>query len=237
MGLADIDLSPRISEREYEEKLRRLQLELLDYQYRIIEEKVPVILVFEGWDASGKGGAIRRLTEQSDPRTYRVHPIGAPTPEEMRYHYLRRFWARLPRRGQIGIFDRSWYGRVLVERVEKLCSKKEWQRAYEEINGFEQVLVDDGTLLIKFFLHISKEEQLQRFKDREKSPWKRWKITDEDWRNREKWDRYEEAIEEMLAKTHTKHAPWQVIAGEQKKYARIQVLQIVLEHYQKVFGK
>ncbi|ABZ85338.1 udp-galactose-lipid carrier transferase, putative [Heliomicrobium modesticaldum Ice1] len=233
--LADVDLKARIPEREYEERLRKLQLDLLKYQFRMIEEKVPVLLVFEGWDAAGKGGVIRRITEQMDPRTYHVHPIGAPSPEEMRHHYLRRFWLRLPKTGEMGIFDRSWYGRVMVERVEKLCSKEAWKRAYGEINEFEKMLVSDGTLLIKFFLHISPEEQLRRFRDRETNPYKRWKITKEDWRNRDKWEEYEEAIEEMLEKTHTALAPWHLISGEQKKWARIRTMEIILDHYKRVF--
>ncbi|MTV48120.1 UDP-galactose-lipid carrier transferase [Heliobacillus mobilis] len=235
MGLADVDLTARIPEREYQQKLLKLQLELLEYQFQMIEEKVPIILLFEGWDAAGKGGVIRRITEQFDPRTYHVHPIGAPSPDEMRHHYLRRFWLRLPRAGEMGIFDRSWYGRVLVERVEKLCPKEAWKRAYGEINDFEKMLVNDGTLLIKFFLHITKEEQLRRFKDRESNPYKRWKITKEDWRNRERWDDYKVAIEEMLEKTHKDYAPWYLISGEQKKWARIQVLEIILEHYKRIF--
>ena len=154
----------------------------------------------EGWDAAGKGGAIKRVTEHLDPRGFQVNPIGAPAPHEKRYHYLQRFWRKLPQYGQITIFDRSWYGRVLVERVEGFATKEEWTRAYDEINDFEKLLTDDHYIIGKFFYHISKDEQLKRFKDRENNPLKRWKITDEDWRNREKWDEYVEAMEEMFEK-------------------------------------
>lgn len=235
MLLDSVDLSSKISGQEYDAKLTELQMSLLNYQYRMIEEKTPVILMFEGWDASGKGGAIKRLTEKMDPRTYRVHPIGPPSVTEMQYHYLRRFWDRLPRHGEMAIFDRSWYGRVMVERVEKLCKKHEWKRAYQEINDFEQLLVDDGTLLIKFFIHISKDEQLRRFKDRENSPWKRWKITKDDYRNREKWDDYEIAIREMLEKTHTAHAPWTVVPGDNKRFGRIRVLETINNRFKRFF--
>ncbi|WP_243138121.1 polyphosphate kinase 2 family protein [Heliorestis acidaminivorans] len=235
MRIADIDLTHRMNKTEYEQKLAQLQLELLHYQAEIIEKNAAVILVFEGWDASGKGGVIRRITEKLDPRTYEVHPIGAPTKVELRHHYLRRFWVRLPRHGQMGFFDRSWYGRVLVERVEKLCTKEEWRRAYREINEFERLLVDDRTLLLKFFLHISPKEQLKRFKERQENPYKRWKITDEDWRNRDKWSDYEEALDEMFEKTHTAVAPWYLIPFEDKKLGRIRVMEILLQRYQRFF--
>ncbi|QGG47600.1 polyphosphate kinase 2 family protein [Heliorestis convoluta] len=235
MRLADIDLTQRLNRAEYQEKLSQLQLAHLQYQAMMIEKDVAIIMVFEGWDASGKGGAIKRITEKLDPRTYEVHPIGAPTPIELQHHYMRRFWVRLPRHGQMALFDRSWYGRVLVERVEKLCEKEAWRRAYREINEFERLLLDDKTLLLKFFLHISPEEQLKRFKDREENPYKRWKITSEDWRNRDKWAEYHKAIDEMLEKTHTATAPWYLIPFEDKKYGRIRIMEIILQRYKRFF--
>ena len=168
------------------------------------------------------------MTESLDPRGYEVHAIGAPTPAEKSAHYLRRFWLRLPARGRISIFDRTWYGRVLVERVEKFAKKEEWQRAYHEINEFEKTLTDDGLVLVKFWIHISKKEQLDRFKKREKDPWKNWKLTDEDWRNREKWDAYIEALEEMFEKTDTDYAPWTIVEGNWKWFARIKALKTVV---------
>jgi polyphosphate kinase 2 (PPK2 family) len=180
-------------------------------------------------DAAGKGGAIKRLTAKLDPRGFEVHPIGPPDAHECAFHYLRRFWVRLPSYGRIGIFDRSWYGRVLVERVEKLTPKKAWKRAFDEINDFERAIIDDDTVLMKFWLHITAEEQLARFKAREDDPYKRWKITKDDWRNREKWDAYVEAAEEMLAKTSTPYAPWNVVPANDKLYARVLVLQAVIK--------
>src|SRR5208283_3317074 len=170
-------------------------------------QKRPVIILFEGWDAAGKGGAIKRVTEKIDPRGYTVYPISAPQGEDKTRHYLYRFWRRLPERGQIAIFDRSWYGRVLVERVEGFAPEKEWKRAFKEINSFERQLRDFGTIVAKFWIHISREEQLRRFEERKQIGYKAWKLTDEDWRNREKWDAYEEAVEEMLVKTSTRTAP------------------------------
>jgi polyphosphate kinase 2 (PPK2 family) len=215
------------SKDEYEARLRAVQLDLLKLQQVIREKNVPVLLATEGWDAAGKGGAIKRLTERLDPRGFHVIPVGAPNQVEMAHHYLWRFWTQLPSRGRILIFDRSWYGRVLVERVENLCLEKAWKRAYEEINDFERTLVDAGTVLCKFWLHISKKEQLKRFREREKNPFKRWKITENDWRNRRRWDSYQKAAEEMFEKTSTEYSPWILVEAEHKWYARVKVADTV----------
>src|SRR6185312_565070 len=190
----------------------------------------PVCAAFEGWDASGKGGAIKRLVAPMDPRHVRVVQFAAPTHDEKRHHFLWRFWPSLPGWGGMAIFDRTWYGRVLVERVEGFASEDEWTRAYDEINNFERGLSDEGTILIKFWLHISSEEQLKRFNRREKDPLKSWKLTDEDWRNREKRDAYEEAVEDMIARTSVDpHARWHLIPGDSKRYARVAVIETVIE--------
>ena len=230
MGYLDkLDLDKKIeSKEEYEELLEEYQFKLLKLQRKIIDEKVAVCIAYEGCDAAGKGGNIKRLTEALDPRGFEVQAIAAPSPAEKSAHYLRRFWLRIPARGRIGIFDRTWYGRVLVERVEKFATKEEWARAYKEINEFERTLTDDGMVLVKFWLHISKKEQLERFKKREKDPWKNYKLTEEDWRNREKWDKYIEALEEMFEKTDTEFAPWTIIEGNWKWWARIKTLKTVV---------
>jgi polyphosphate kinase 2 (PPK2 family) len=189
----------------------------------------PVVIAFEGWDAAGKGGAIRRVTEKLDPRGFVVYPIAAPKGDEATHHYLWRFWNRLPEAGQIAIFDRSWYGRVMVERIEGFCNESSWKRAYREINYFERQLVDFGTILFKFWLHISPDEQLHRFESREVDKRRSWKLTDEDWRNREKWSLYEEAVNEMLLKTSTLSAPWTVVEGNSKSYARVKILRTLVE--------
>jgi polyphosphate kinase 2 (PPK2 family) len=228
--LRDIDLSREMPDKdEYEKELSALQLRLLRLQQEHYHGKRRAIIAFEGWDAAGKGGAIRRLTEKIDPRGFQVWPIAAPTPDEQSRHYLYRFWQKLPRPQTWSIFDRTWYGRVLVERVEKLCTKPEWKRAYREINEFEKMLVDDGVVLVKIFLHISKKEQLRRFEEREHNPYKRWKITKEDWRNRRKWSHYERAIDDMFDETSTRHAPWTAIAAERKWYARVEVCRAVAD--------
>jgi len=188
-----------------------------------------VVIVYEGWDAGGKGGNIKRVTEKLDPRGYVVHPIAAPKGEDKTHHYLWRFWRRLPERGQIAIFDRSWYGRVMVERIEGFCTDDDWMRAYREINQFERQLVDFGTILLKYWVHISKEEQLRRFESRANDPLRQWKLTDEDWRNREKWDVYANAVDEMLMKTSTVTAPWTIVEGDNKPYARIKVLKTLVD--------
>jgi AMP-polyphosphate phosphotransferase len=190
----------------------------------------PVCVIFEGADASGKGGAIRRLVAELDPRHVRVVQFAAPTHDEKRHHFLWRFWPSLPGWGGMAVFDRSWYGRVLVERVEGFATREQWRRAYDEINGFERTLADEGMILIKFWMHISSEEQLKRFKRREKDPLKTWKLTDEDWRNREKRADYDEAVEDMVARTSVEpHARWHLIPADSKRYARVAVLDTVIE--------
>ena len=229
--LETIDLNKSISKEEYVRDLIRYQLQLRDLAYQLYVQKRPLVIVYEGWDAGGKGGNIKRVTEKLDPRGYEVYPIAAPTGEDKTHHYLWRFWRRLkpPDEKQILIFDRSWYGRVLVERLEGFCTEAEWKRAYREINEFERQLVDFGTILVKFWIHISKEEQLRRFEARQETPYKAWKLTDEDWRNREKWDLYEEAINDMLLKTSTLTAPWTIVEGNCKWYARIKALKTLVE--------
>jgi polyphosphate kinase 2 (PPK2 family) len=218
------------NKKKYEQKLGELQLTMLRVQQAYHHQKIRAMLVFEGWDAGGKGGAIKRLTEKLDPRGYAVHPIGPPTPEEQGRHYLYRFWDKVPRPGQLVLFDRSWYGRVLVERIQGFAKRNEWQRAYEEINEFERVLLDDGVRILKFFMHISKKEQLSRFEERLKNPYKRWKITEDDIVNHERWSDYRDAIEEMFDRTSTRGAPWHVIAGNDKHHARLRVLELAVKH-------
>ncbi|SMH60359.1 polyphosphate kinase 2 family protein [Azospirillum agricola] len=215
------------SAEEYEHRLGKLQKELLHIQQTYWHEKRRAILVFEGWDAGGKGGAIRRLTEPLDPRGFHVWPISAPTAEEQSKHYLYRFWTKLPAGGTFAIFDRSWYGRVLVERIEGLATKEQWKRAYDEINEFERLLTDDGVRIVKLFLHITPEEQLERFRERLNNPYKRWKLTEEDLRNRAKWDEYVKATETMFDKTSTPNAPWTAIPANSKWFARLAVLDAV----------
>lgn len=220
--LDQADLTQDIeSRKKYNKKLGKYQLRLLALQHLLFEQKIAVIFVFEGWDAAGKGGTIKRAVANLDPRGVRVTSIAAPAPHEKRYHYMQRFWRKIPQYGQIAIFDRSWYGRVLVERIEGFAEKKEWKRAYEEINDFEKQLTDDHYIIEKFWLHISKDEQYKRFKEREENPMKRWKITGEDWRNRAKWDEYAEAAEEMFEKTDKPNAPWHIIPANSKWFARI----------------
>ncbi|MCB9935986.1 MAG: hypothetical protein H6840_09865 [Planctomycetes bacterium] len=222
--LKDIDLDTEIKDKkEYHKRLAKAQLQMLLIQRFMYQHKREALILFEGWDASGKGGSIRRLCEHLDPRGYVVHPIAAPTAEEKDVHYLQRFWKRMPGPGRLCIFDRTWYGRVLVERVEAFATKAEWKRAYDEINAFEQLMTGAGTPIVKFFLHISPEEQLKRFLERESNPFKNWKITPEDYRNRDKWKEYERATNDMLEKTDTKHAPWVVVPANRKWYARVHV--------------
>jgi polyphosphate kinase 2 (PPK2 family) len=233
--LDQLDLSRKLSRKEEAQKLdaawRRLSQLRLTLGGQTGEGRLgpPVCVLFEGWDASGKGGAIKRLVAQLDPRHVRVVQFAAPTHDERRHHFLWRFWPSLPGWGGMAVFDRSWYGRVLVERVEGFASREQWLRAYDEINAFERTLADEGTILIKFWMHISAEEQLKRFERREKDPLKRWKLTDEDWRNREKRAEYEQAVEDMLARTdHDPHARWQPIPADSKRYARVAVLETVI---------
>jgi polyphosphate:AMP phosphotransferase len=222
--LAKVDLKAAITEEEYEAQLEKLQEEAGELVYEMWLKKIPCVLVFEGTDAAGKGGAISRLTRLIDPRSYDVATTAAPTENESRYNYLWRFYQTLPIKGKMTIYDRSWYGRVLVERVEGFTPEHRWAAAYEEINEMEHNLVDDGLLIIKFLIVIDKEEQKQRFKDRESDPEKIYKLTDEDWRNHEKFEQYEEAMNEMVARTDTKDSPWVIVEGTQKEYARIKVL-------------
>lgn len=231
--LAEIRLDKSIGEEAYKEELNRLQKKLGDLHNRLYRKKVPVVIVYEGWDAAGKGGNIKRITEALDPRGFEVHPIASPEPHEKARHYLWRFWTRLPKTGHIAIFDRSWYGRVMVERLEGFCSENDWKRAYNEMNEFEKELHDWGAVIIKFWVQIDKETQLARFTDRQNTPEKQWKITDEDWRNREKWDAYELAVDEMIQKTSTTYAPWHILESTDKKYARIKALKIVIEELEK----
>jgi len=235
--LKQIDLSQTIGDDKYEKTLLEIQLQLVRLQQQVRKAGIPVIVMYEGWDASGKGGSILRLTEKMDPRGYHVWSICAPNEVEQQHYYLWRFWTKLPARGEIVIFDRSWYGRVLVERVEKFAKKEAWERAYREIRDFERMLTDDGTVLIKFWLHISKDEQAKRFKERENDPFKDWKITPEDWRNREKWDDYAEAAEQMFTETDTLAAPWHIIAAEHKHYARVETARIVATRLQQALKK
>jgi polyphosphate kinase 2 (PPK2 family) len=208
--------------------LKALQLRMLRIQQGIYHGNQRVIIAFEGVDAAGKGGAIRRITESLDPRGFRVHPISAPRRKEQGKHYLYRFWRKIPAPGMISIYDRTWYGRVLVERIEKLTPKERWRAAYSEINQFEKLLSDDGVKIIKICLKISKEEQLKRFEERLKDPYKQWKITKEDIRNRSKWDEYMKAYEDMFHETSSPCAPWHVIETDNKDEARIKVLQIIV---------
>lgn len=227
--LENVDLSLSMDKDTYTQELISNQVALSKLAFQVYLKKRPVIMVFEGWDAAGKGGCIKRLTEKMDPRGYVVYPIAAPQGDDKTHHYLWRFWRRLPEAGQIAMFDRSWYGRVMVERIEGFCGEAEWMRAYREINQFERQLIDFGTILFKFWIHISKEEQLNRFQDRSTDKLRSWKLTDEDWRNREKWDLYETAVNDMLLKTSTIHAPWTVVEGNSKYYARVKVLGTVVE--------
>ena len=227
------DLSKSITRDEYGEALKEYQKLILELEHEVYLKRVPVVIVYQGWDAAGKGGNIKRLVQKMDPRGYEVVTTAAPNDVERAHHYLRRFWWKVPKAGHIAIFDRSWYGRVLVERVEGFCREDEWRRAYREINEMEEQWVHFGTVLIKFWLHIDKNEQLRRFEERQNTPHKQWKISDEDWRNRQKWDRYKEAVDEMLVRTSTSHAPWTVIESNSKLYARIKVLKTVVKEVQK----
>jgi polyphosphate kinase 2 (PPK2 family) len=224
--LNTVDLGKNLEKSEYREQLLKYQVELRKQALRLYKNRRSLLVIYEGWDAGGKGGSIRRVTEKIDPRGYQVYSIGVPEGDDKNHHYLWRFWRRLlpPDEKQILIFDRSWYGRVLVERVEGFATETEWKRAYFEINDFERQLSDAGILIIKFWIHISKDEQLRRFEARSKTPYKAWKLTEEDWRNREKWGMYEEAASEMLVRTSTRDAPWVVVEGNDKYYARVKVM-------------
>ena len=233
--LQALDLSQRLDKEDYRAQLRKQQERLHRLTGKRRFRKHGVVAVFEGPDAAGKGGCIRRAVRALDPRIYQVHSIAAPSDEELAHPYLWRFWRRIPPRGKLGIFDRSWYGRVLVERVEELAKPADWQRAYQEICDFESELVDSGLLVVKFWLQIGKAEQLRRFEARQSSPFKRFKITEEDWRNRAKWDAYQEAAVEMIDRTSVGAAPWTLVAAEDKRHARVTVLRVLADRLEAAY--
>lgn len=235
--LSKVDLNLSYSKKEYKEKLKKLQSKIQLLHGELYRKRIPVVLGFEGWDAGGKGGAIKRLTEKMDPRGYTVIPTASPNDWEKAHHYLWRFWQAMPKAGHFSIFDRTWYGRVMVERIEGFCTTGEWQRAYKEINDMERDLYDAGAIVLKFWMQIDKDEQERRFTARQENPEKQWKITGEDWRNREKWEQYEEAVNEMLIRTSTPHAPWVVVEGNDKYYARIKVLETVVKAIEERLGQ
>ena len=236
--LSEIPLEGKeLTDEEYREELKKYQKRLKELHNELYLKKIPVIIAYEGWDAAGKGGNIKRVAAALDPRGYEVQPIASPEPHEKARHYLWRFWTRLPKDGHIAIFDRTWYGRVMVERLEGFCSENDWQRAYNEINEFEKELDDWGAVIVKFWVQIDKDTQLARFTERQNTPEKQWKITEEDWRNREKWDLYEVAVDEMIEKTSTSFAPWHVLESNDKKYARIKALKIIVKEIEKRLKK
>ncbi len=231
MKLSEVDLNKKLSKEQYKEEFERLDLELeiLKCQLTLREKNKKVIIAFEGWDAAGKGGAIKRLTDPMDPRRYKVYQTSAPNEVEKSKHYLWRFWVNMPSCGEMVIFDRTWYGRVLVERVEGFCTEDEWRRAYDEINNFEKTISQDNTKIIKFFVHISKDEQGKRFKEREDNPLKKYKIGKDDYRNRARWDEYVKAYDDMFQRTDNSFAQWNIIEGNDKDYARLKVINIFLK--------
>lgn len=235
--LDTLDMSSVLPKEEYDEVLEDLQKEARDLAYEMYTKSKSMMIAFEGTDAAGKGGAIKRLTKYIDPRSYRIHTTAAPTEEERAYHYMHRFITKLPSRRQIKIFDRSWYGRVMVERIEGFATEAEWMRAYDEINALEAEWTRKGIRVVKFYLAIDKDEQQKRFEAREEDPTKQYKLTDEDWRNREKWDQYQTAVQDMFDKTTTKDAPWILISGNDKNYARVEVLKHVIREMKDVLGK
>jgi len=234
--LAGVDLTRALASKDYDKRIAAEQLRLRALHFKMYEEQVPVLAVFEGWDAAGKGGAIKRVTETLEPRGYTVSSFSAPRGEEKTRHYLWRFWRTLPRAGHLGIFDRSYYGRVLVERVEGFCAEEEWRRAYHEINEFEAHQASFGMVVQKFSLHLSKQEQLRRFQTRERDPFRSHKLTAEDWRNRARWAEYEQAVEEMLARTSTSIAPWTVVEADDKLHARVKVVRTLADAIAKAIG-
>lgn len=234
--LDQLDLSKTIAKKDYREELAQCQARLAQLRGEAVQKKISTTLVFEGPDAAGKGGCIRQITEALDARYYKVYPFAAPTEIENAHHYLWRFWNCIPRAGRMTIFDRSWYGRVLVERIEGFAGDDEWRRAFAEINDFEDQLIEDGVVLLKFWLQISKEEQLARFKSREVTPYKRWKLQDEDWRNRERWDEYAVAAHEMIQQTSVAESPWVLVENESKHYGRIKVLNTVCDALEAALG-
>ncbi|MBL8250408.1 MAG: polyphosphate:AMP phosphotransferase [Candidatus Competibacter sp.] len=234
--LSRLEMDKTLAKDDYSASLKRYQAKLNRLQRTARDRQVSTILVFEGWDAAGKGGSIRRITAALDARDYRVIQIAAPTDEEAAHNYLWRFWRHIPRAGRVTIYDRSWYGRVLVERVEGFARTRDWQRAYAEINDFEAQLAERGIVLLKFWLHITSEEQLRRFKEREQIAYKAWKLTDEDWRNRERWNDYELAVNDMVERTSTRQAPWTLIEANDKRYARVEVLKTLCERLEAALG-
>ena len=237
MILDKLDMALAIDKETYKKKLVELQVKMRELEFAIFNQRIPAIVVYEGWDAAGKGGNIKRVVEKLDPRGYSVISIAAPRGDEKTHQYLWRFWNHIPKAGHIAIFDRSWYGRVLVERVEGFCSTEDWKRAYQEINEFEGQLDSFGTVIVKFWINITKDEQQRRFDERQNDPFKNWKLTDEDLRNREKWDTYSEAVEEMLLRTSTHYAPWTIIEGNDKYHARIKTLQTITDAIEAALGK
>lgn len=231
--LSEVDLSPSLTEEEYRVQLDAAQKKLSKLAYKLYRKDIPLIICYEGWDAAGKGGNIKRVAASLDPRDYDVKPVCAPDLYEAGRHYLWRFQKYVPKSGHTQIFDRTWYGRVMVERLEGFCTSAEYRRAYNEINEFEKELTDWGAIVVKFWLHIDKDEQLRRFKDRQNTPEKRWKITDEDWRNREKWDLYEKAVDDMIKYTSTEYAPWHIIESNSKYYARVKAINVLIEEIEK----
>jgi polyphosphate kinase 2 (PPK2 family) len=231
--LSHLDMTQAVPKKAFDKRLEKQQGRLNLLQREAQQRGVSTILVFEGQDAAGKGGAIRRITAALDARSYQVIPIAAPTDEERAHHYLWRFWRHLSRAGRLTIFDRSWYGRVLVERVEGFARREEWLRAYSEINEFEDQLVAGGIVLVKFWVHITFDEQLRRFKEREKTSHKQWKLTPEDWRNREKWPAYEQAVNDMVERTSTRLAPWTLVEGNDKNFTRLKVIDTVCDRLEK----
>jgi polyphosphate kinase 2 (PPK2 family) len=227
--LADVDLKATLSEKAYWKRLASTQLRLRELHHRMYERQVPVLVVLEGWDAAGKGGAIKRIAETLEPRGYTVSSFSAPRGEEKTHHYLWRFWRALPRAGHLGIFDRSYYGRVLVERVEGFCSDAEWRRAYREINEFEAHQASIGMVICKFWLHLSKHEQLRRFRNRERDPFRSYKLTPEDWRNRARWAEYTAAADQMIERTSTPKAPWTVVEADDKFHARVKIVETLAD--------
>jgi polyphosphate kinase 2 (PPK2 family) len=227
--LDEVDLSRRLPERRYARELKRWQARLRELEFTCHERRRPVVVVYEGWDAAGKGGNIKRVIGALDPRGYSVIPIAAPKGDDATHHYLWRFWNRIPKAGHLAIFDRSWYGRVLVERIEGFCTEAEWRRAFHEINEFELSLHHFGTVIVKLWLHLSKEEQLRRFRERQRLDFKRYKITEEDWRNREKWDLYREAVADAVGRTSTSYAPWTIVEANDKPWSRIKAMRTIAE--------
>ena len=226
--LERVDISLKLSEPVYWKQIQQQQVKLRDLEFRLFKKQIPTLCVFEGWDAAGKGGAIKRVTETLDPRGYTVSSFASPRGDEKTHQYLWRFWRALPRAGHIGIWDRSHYGRVLVERVEGFCTEPEWKRAYREINEFEAHQASIGMVICKFWLHISKDEQLRRFKSRERDPYRSYKLTEEDWRNRAKFSEYQAAVEEMIERTSIAVAPWTVVEANDKLYARVKVVSTIV---------